>query len=181
MNLDKKVSLFTSESVTEGHPDKICDKISDAILDEMLFSRGGELYRSLFERELISPALSYGYTISESCAYNAIGGEADDPYTVLSEIRSYLKKAEQDGLCLEDFERAKRVMYAEFVKSFDSTDNIANNLLTFVCEDSELLSYAEQIDSITFEETVAFFSKAFDEDATAISIVFPISKSDTKS
>ena len=28
--------LFTSESVTEGHPDKISDKISDAILDEML-------------------------------------------------------------------------------------------------------------------------------------------------
>ena len=32
--MEKK--LFTSESVTEGHPDKICDKISDAILDEML-------------------------------------------------------------------------------------------------------------------------------------------------
>ena len=31
-----KTKLFTSESVTEGHPDKICDKISDAILDEML-------------------------------------------------------------------------------------------------------------------------------------------------
>ncbi len=28
--------LFTSESVTEGHPDKVCDKISDAILDEIL-------------------------------------------------------------------------------------------------------------------------------------------------
>ena len=28
--------LFTSESVTEGHPDKICDSISDAILDDML-------------------------------------------------------------------------------------------------------------------------------------------------
>ena len=31
-----KRKLFTSESVTEGHPDKISDKISDAILDEML-------------------------------------------------------------------------------------------------------------------------------------------------
>lgn len=31
-----KRMLFTSESVTEGHPDKICDKISDAILDEIL-------------------------------------------------------------------------------------------------------------------------------------------------
>ena len=34
--MSKKRMLFTSESVTEGHPDKICDKISDAILDEML-------------------------------------------------------------------------------------------------------------------------------------------------
>lgn len=31
-----KLRLFTSESVTEGHPDKICDQISDAILDAML-------------------------------------------------------------------------------------------------------------------------------------------------
>jgi S-adenosylmethionine synthetase len=30
--------LFTSESVTEGHPDKIADQISDAILDEILKS-----------------------------------------------------------------------------------------------------------------------------------------------
>lgn len=34
--LGKKRRLFTSESVTEGHPDKICDQISDAILDEIL-------------------------------------------------------------------------------------------------------------------------------------------------
>lgn len=34
MPIEKK--LFTSESVTEGHPDKVCDQISDAIYDEML-------------------------------------------------------------------------------------------------------------------------------------------------
>ena len=28
--------IFTSESVTEGHPDKICDQISDAVLDGIL-------------------------------------------------------------------------------------------------------------------------------------------------
>ncbi len=31
-----KKYLFTSESVTEGHPDKVCDQISDAVYDEML-------------------------------------------------------------------------------------------------------------------------------------------------
>ena len=30
------IKLMTSESVTEGHPDKVCDQISDGILDEML-------------------------------------------------------------------------------------------------------------------------------------------------
>ena len=34
--MSTKRRLFTSESVTEGHPDKICDQISDSILDAIL-------------------------------------------------------------------------------------------------------------------------------------------------
>ena len=33
---DKRGYFFTSESVTEGHPDKVCDIVSDTILDEIL-------------------------------------------------------------------------------------------------------------------------------------------------
>src|SRR5688572_28997686 len=33
---EQEAHLFTSESVTEGHPDKVADQISDAILDEVL-------------------------------------------------------------------------------------------------------------------------------------------------
>ncbi len=36
MRKSKNKYLFTSESVTEGHPDKVCDQISDAILDEIM-------------------------------------------------------------------------------------------------------------------------------------------------
>ena len=34
--MEKKDYFFTSESVTEGHPDKVCDQISDAVLDEVI-------------------------------------------------------------------------------------------------------------------------------------------------
>ncbi len=43
--------LFTSESVTEGHPDKICDQIADAILDRLIHNahkikmKGGSMRR----------------------------------------------------------------------------------------------------------------------------------------
>ena len=33
---DQNRKIFTSESVTEGHPDKVCDQIGDAILDDIL-------------------------------------------------------------------------------------------------------------------------------------------------
>ena len=36
MTTSKETFLFTSESVGEGHPDKICDQVSDAILDACL-------------------------------------------------------------------------------------------------------------------------------------------------
>lgn len=145
-----------------------------AILDEMLFARAGELYESLFERELISPAFSYGYTISESFAYHSLSGEADDPWLVLEEIRTYLDKKSKDGLSKEDFERARRVMYAEFVKSFDSTDNIANNLLNFICEDSDLLHYADILSDIIFDEVKTAFENAFCEEYTALSVIMPL-------
>ena len=34
--MHKKSYLFTSESVSEGHPDKICDRISDMVVDTYL-------------------------------------------------------------------------------------------------------------------------------------------------
>ncbi|MEK7817813.1 MAG: S-adenosylmethionine synthetase N-terminal domain-containing protein, partial [Actinomycetota bacterium] len=36
MSENEKTYLFTSESVTEGHPDKISDQISDGVLDAVL-------------------------------------------------------------------------------------------------------------------------------------------------
>jgi S-adenosylmethionine synthetase len=36
LGMEQKKYFFTSESVTEGHPDKICDQVSDGILDELL-------------------------------------------------------------------------------------------------------------------------------------------------
>ena len=36
MSMYPKNMFFTSESVTEGHPDKFCDQISDTVLDECL-------------------------------------------------------------------------------------------------------------------------------------------------
>jgi len=60
-----KRMLFTSESVTEGHPDKICDCISDAILDEIL--KQDPMARVACETTCTTGIVSIMGEISTSC------------------------------------------------------------------------------------------------------------------
>ena len=145
-----------------------------SILNEMLFSRAGELYNYLFENNIVSPNFSYGYTISENAAYNSVAGEADDPKKVLDEIQKYIERVKVSGLSIDDFNRGKKVMYAEFVKAFDSTDSIANNMLSFICDDAELLDYSDIVSSVTFEDVCEQFEKSFSKETIVLSVVLPI-------
>ncbi len=56
-----KHRLFTSESVTEGHPDKICDQISDAILDEIMGEITTNCYVD-FQKTVREVVADIGYT-----------------------------------------------------------------------------------------------------------------------
>lgn len=140
-----------------------------AILNEMIFSRATKIYSYLYENGIISsPNLDYGYTISRSFAYNFISGEASDPEAVLKVIKEYL---EQAHLFEEDFKRGKRVMYAEFVKSFDSSESIANTLLSFVGDGAELFEYGKILESISFEEIKALLDELRSMPTTLCAVV----------
>jgi len=104
--LNNKDFFFTSESVTEGHPDKVCDQISDAVLDEVLkqdpkgrvaceafitvglvivggeitttgYADIGGLTRNLI-REIGYTDAKYGFNYQTCAVLNAIGEQSPD-------------------------------------------------------------------------------------------------------
>lgn len=91
--MSKNIRLITSESVTEGHPDKICDRISDAILDEMLKQ---------------DPDSRAGIECFDTTGLVVVGGEAKTKAYV--NIDSIVRKALKDigynkqeyGFCCDD-------------------------------------------------------------------------------
>lgn len=145
-----------------------------SILNEILFSRSGVLYTELFESGLISPDISYCYTINSSFAFNSISGKADDPETVIKRISQHIKDSLITGISREDFERGKRVIYAEFIKEFDSTEGIANNLLSFTFDSFDIFEYIDVISDIDFEYVSNLFSRAFKDEFFTMSVVYPI-------
>ncbi len=144
-----------------------------AILCEMLFSESGELYNALFDEGLISPELSADYALTRDFAFVQISGEASDPERVLSRISSYLDKVKKNGLSPEDFERARRIEYAEYIKSFDSTEEIANTLLSFVFEGADLFSYADVLRGIDLEYVEKLLGEVFLDSHVTLSVILP--------
>lgn len=144
------------------------------ILMDMLFGDTGELYNHLFDEGLISPEFPVSYSLSRDFGLLRISGEADEPRAVLQEILAYLERVAREGLSAEEFEHCKRIRIAEHVKSFDSTEEIAENLVAFLFEGAELFAYADVIQSTTFDEVCALFTEFFDPVCFTLSEVHPI-------
>jgi predicted Zn-dependent peptidase len=141
------------------------------ILDEMLFSRAGRLYNELFESGMINESYSYGYSITRDVAFHSIYGEGEDPIAVLERIKAYLKEIKKSGLCERDFIRCKRVMMAEFIRDFDSVDDIANSVLNFAFEGTSIFEYRKIIENVTFSDVVNCLDESFEDSSFAISII----------
>ena len=93
--MTRKNYLFTSESVSEGHPDKVCDRISDEIVDEF-FRQGAKAGVDPYVIRVAAETL---------CTTNrvVIAGEVRGPHLAFEHIEDVARKAikdigyEQDG------------------------------------------------------------------------------------
>ena len=145
--------------------------VAMTVLDEILFSRAGELYNELFEGGYINESYTYGYSINRDTAFHSISAEGDDPEYVLDRVKKYVKKMQENGIKESDFVRCKRVMMAEFVRDFDSVFDIANSLLNFTFEGSDIFEYRKIIEDVTFSEVCELLLDSFDEERFALSVV----------
>ncbi len=144
-----------------------------AILNEIVFGESGELYHALFDEGLISPEFSANYALARDFAFNQIAGEAENPDLVLARILSYIEELKRKGIARADFDRACHVEYAEYIKSFDSTEEIANTLLSFVFEGAEYFSYPAVLDEITLDGVEALLRELFREEHITLSVIQP--------
>ena len=145
-----------------------------SLLEEILFSRSGRFYNTLFEEGLITPSYSYGYSIAEGFAFHAITGESDDPEEIERRFLAFLEEAKREGVSREDFERCRRALYADVIRNYDSTEDIATELLTFVFDGGELFDYPSVIESLTWEEINTLLLELPDRSAFCLSAVYPM-------
>ena len=147
--------------------------LSMTMLDEMLFSRSGRFYNDLFERGILTASYSSGYSSGDDFAFHSLAGEAEDPAAVLEELLRFLEELKQTGLSDEEFERCRRVLYADEIRAYDSTEEIAGRLLSFAMDGVELFACPAIIQSITKAEIEALLAEQFEPDHFSLSVILP--------
>ncbi|MBQ8566067.1 MAG: insulinase family protein [Clostridia bacterium] len=147
-----------------------------SILNEMLYSQSSEFYNELYDKNLIAHDLSSSSEHTKYCSFVQISSESSDPEAVYDYFVEYIAKMQKKGLDVDEFELAKRTIYASSVKSFDSTDDIANNLIYNVFDGGDILDAPEVISSIDIDYVSELLNSMYKEEYYAMSVVNPIKK-----
>ncbi len=162
------------------HFERAEDKVRHSILAEMLgkcyFSRSADFYNALYDEGLIVKDVGYSFDVLDSCAYLMINGESEKPQELFERTKHLLQNINENMPSYETFLRIKRVMYANFVRTFDSTESIAFALTEGFIQGYEPFSVGEIISSVSYEEFTRFASAFFQDKDFSLSVIYPSEK-----
>ncbi len=169
-------SIGIKDTAISPDPDERMKKSAALdILSDMMFGKTSEFYNTLYNNGLASQSLNAWHEHNKFFSMMVVSGDSDSPNDIYDYFLSYTKRMIDGGLCEKDFERCRRVLYASLIKSFDSTDEIANALLTtFAFDDGEIFRFTDIVKNISYEYIVEVAKSLFKEDAYALSVIYPI-------
>ena len=159
-----------------------------SVLCETLFSHAGDFYNHLFESGIVSPGTSYGFLVgstprlpaSFAYGYFDLSGECGDPQAVMDAFLSFVEDTRCNGIPREDFERAKRVIYADFVAGFDTTEDVASLLGSYAHDGLCAYDFFDALEGITLSDVEELFDRAFRPEQYTLSAILPPEAADNR-
>lgn len=179
---DAVIPLFSAgfkDTDIHSDPDVRLKKYATmAILFEALFGGSTNFAYELYRDGVITCALDYEFEHKKQYSYLMLHGESPAPDEVKSRLDAYLESIRQNGLDPDRLEGARRIVYSQFLSVFDRTESIANEILAYVFEDQNMLSYGDTVLSVTNEDCQKLFHSFFHPDHTAFAALYPYNESE---
>lgn len=168
--------IGVKDSVISDDPEeRVKKEIAFELIHNICFGRSSDFYGKLYKEGLISPSFGCWYMHTKAFSFFSVSSDTTDPERLFDEFCTYTENGLTDAITEEAFERCRRVLYADFVKGFDSTNDIANDLITeFALEGADIFRYPEHIKSITADYVRDVARELFDPKAYTMSTVLPI-------
>lgn len=155
--------------------DKLLKKYLEMnILLKLIFGKGTAIYKELYEKGLINDSFSVDYTMQPDYAFSEISGESKNPKEVYDKILNEIKRIRNEGISVEDYERAKKVLWGEYIRTYNDIEEFSHAFLSMYMMGVDLLNYEEVYKSVTFEDIQKRFENHFNIENAALSVINPL-------
>lgn len=144
------------------------------ILMRMLFAKGSDIYKKLYNESLINSTFSLDYTLQPDYGFTSLDGESKDPQKVYDTIIEELDKVRKNGLCEADYERAKKVIWGRYVRTHNDIEDLATTFMQYLFMGVDYFNYYDVYNSVTFEDIKNRFNNHFSAENSALSVVKPL-------
>lgn len=144
------------------------------IVMNSLTGASSPLYEELQGQGLLQDKFSTDYGNEAGCAYALIAAETDEPDRVIDRVTLELEKAAKNPPDQAEFERLRRCVYADYVRLFDSSEEIAEETLDNFFTGVHLLHVGDIILSLTYSEFTSLIGELFRRPYFTAAVVTPL-------
>ena len=144
------------------------------ILLDLMFSKSAPFYTRMTKEGLMDSDFSIAYDGHETFGYCEMSGSAKNPKVVFEEIKKEAAHYRETGFDDESFERIKRARYASLLHMFNSTEEIANEMISAIFDGTDILDYPEICAEVTKADVEKRLREGFSEDSFTLSEIYPL-------
>lgn len=150
---------------------KVKKDIAIDILGNILFGKSSETFEKLYESGKIISVPSINYEFSKTYSHALIQIQTDYIDYVVKEIEDRIEMVKKEGINEDDFERAKKSVYGDFVKEYNEVSNIATVLVSDYFKNINSLEYFEEFASVSKDYVEKVLKETFCKDKEVLSII----------
>ena len=159
--------------VNPEHENIVKEEIATDIALEMLCGKSSSLYESLYSEGLVTGPIATDITFEKEYSFIAMSGESRDTDTAISKLKEAIEKMKAEDIDEETFERIRKRLTGEFIRSFNSVDKIAHMFISNIMRGVNIFDYANEYANVTKKDVKDAINKYFDMNKMAISVVKP--------
>ena len=149
------------------------EEITMEILLDMISGPSTDLYKRLFDANLINNNFGFEYFTGFGYSCVLFAGESNDPKTVAEEIKKEIKTFRENGFDEKVFERTKKKLYGRMIMGMNDVDGLANNMAVSYFANEDVFTDFETYKTVTVEDVREMLDKTLDERYSTLSVILP--------
>ncbi len=142
------------------------------IIMDILFGKSSQFYSDCYDAGIFEE-MSFSYQTTRNAFFAEITGIAKNPALLYEKIKNYTAQTALTGFGSAQFNRAKKSLYADAVRDYDSVEDIADTFVSFYFEGDDMFDYPDIVAGMTHEYAEAVMRRLFTGNNTCLSVISP--------